>query len=80
MIYVRARTSRARRAKSLGSRVIKRALEALGVADDLSCYLSLNFKHSDTKWDFKNSLLNFRGPAPVAPPSKSATEKRSRGT
>ena len=24
--------------------------QALGVFDDLSCYLSLSFKHSDTKW------------------------------
>ena len=32
-----------------GSRAHLRALEALGVFDALSCYLSLIFKHSDTK-------------------------------
>ena len=52
--YVRARTSRARSLKSLiilrpGSRARFRALEALRVIDALSCYLSLIFKHSDTK-------------------------------
>ena len=35
-----------------GSRALKWALEALGGLDALSCYLSLIFKHSDTKWDF----------------------------
>ena len=43
-----------------------RALEALEIFDALSCYLSLIFKHFDTKWDFKNRS-NFRE-APVAPP------------
>ena len=52
----------------------KRALESLGVFDALSCYLSLIFKHSDTKLDYKtHNQSNFRGCAPVAPPSKSAT-------
>ena len=35
----------------------------------LSCYLSLIFKHSDTKWDLRNhSLSILRGRPPVAPP------------
>ena len=43
----------------------------------LSEPVSLIFKHSDTKWgggETKHSRSNFRGGAPVAPPSKSATE------
>ena len=42
-----------------------RALEALGVFDALSCYLSLIFKHSDTTWDLKNivdQILGGRNP------------------
>ena len=40
----------------------KRALEALRVYDALSCYLSLIFKHSDTKWDtIKHSRSNGGG-------------------
>ena len=39
-----------------GSRACKRALEALGFFFcALSCYLSLSFKHSDTKWGKKHS-------------------------
>ena len=34
-------------------------IRALWVFDALSCYLSLIFKHSDTKWDKKNSQSNF---------------------
>ena len=60
------------------SRAHLRALEALGVFDALSCYLSLISKHSDTKWDLKNTVRSifffWGGGAPVAPPSKSATE------
>ena len=45
----------------------------LGDFDALSCYLSLMFKHSDTKWDLKKySRLYFRGSACCAP-SQSAT-------
>ena len=42
---------------------------ALGFFDALSCYLSLLFKHSDTKWDKKEEKksINLKG-APVAPP------------
>ena len=36
-----------------GSSARLRALEALRVFYALLCYLSLIFKHSDTKWDFK---------------------------
>ena len=64
-----------------GSRAHKWALEALGVFDALSCYLSLIFKHSDTKWDKKNTVDQFfffffffwGGGAPLVLPSKSAT-------
>ena len=67
--YVRARTSRARSPKSLTSGVQLWALDALGVFDALSRYLSLTFKHSDTKWNkTKHSRSNFRGRTPVAPP------------
>ena len=38
-----------------GFRACLRAVEAVRVFDALSCYLSLTFKHSDTKWDLKNS-------------------------
>ena len=54
-----------------GSRTRLRALEALGTFDALSCYLSLIFKHSDTKWDKKtHSRSNLRGGArpPLDPP------------
>ena len=47
-----------------GSRARLRALEALGVCDARSCYLSLIFKHSDTnnKMGFlKCSQSKFRG-------------------
>ena len=43
-----------------------------GGGHTLSCYLSLIFTHSDTKWDTKKKTVD-RGRAPVAPPSKSAT-------
>ena len=43
----------------LGSRVHLRALEALWIFDALSCYLSLIFKYSDTKWDLKTYLIKF---------------------
>ena len=60
-----------------GSRARLRALEPLGGFDALLCYMSQIFKHSDTKWDLKNTVSNFRGarllpPAPP-PPSNSAT-------
>ena len=43
---------------------------AVGGFVALSCYLSLTFKHSDTKWGGKHSRSNIRGGgAPVAPPS-----------
>ena len=40
------------------------------VLDALSCYLSLIFRHSDTKWDWKNiySRSKFRGASMIAPP------------
>ena len=76
--YVRSRTSRARSPNSLTAGVqgppkCPGNSWPLGVFDALSCYmyLSLIFKHSDTKWDFKkNSRLNFRGGGThsVAPP------------
>ena len=47
-----------------GSRGRLRALEALGFFDALSCYLSLIFKHSDTKWAKTTTTIA---------PSKSAT-------
>ena len=47
----------ARSPVGLGCRARLRALEALGVFYALSCYLSLIFKHSDTKWD-KNNIVN----------------------
>ena len=62
---------KARRPLWPGSRVRLRDLEALGVFFyALSCYLSLIFKHSDTKWEKKNhSQSNLGGGgAPVAPP------------
>ena len=43
----------------------------------LSCYLSLIFKHSDTKWDLKKRNLVDQilvEHVPTAPPSRSATE------
>ena len=56
-----------------------RALEALGGFDALSCYPSLIFKHSDTKWEKKNIVDQILGGgwAPVAPPLKSATAHTS---
>ena len=59
----------------LGSRAHDlRALEALRVFDALSCYLSLIFKHSHTKWDEKNIVDKILGGhAPVVPRSKYAT-------
>ena len=55
-----ARTSRARSPKSLTAGV-QTALAALKVFDALSYYLSLIFKHSDTKWDLKNIVDFFFG-------------------
>ena len=51
-----------------------RALEALGVFDALSYYLSLIFKQSDTKWDIKTIFDHILGGggAPVSPPLKPA--------
>ena len=50
-----------------------RALEALGVFDTLSCYLSLVFKHSDTKLDNKKQNSRSWGEGCCAL-SKSASE------
>ena len=44
-----------------------RALEALGYFDALSCYPSLSFKYSDTKWAKKHSQSNFRGGGMLRP-------------
>ena len=38
------------------------------VLDALSCYMSLSFKHSDTKWDTHTHFRGGGGRAPVAPP------------
>ena len=61
--------------RSLKSRIYGRGpghalgpMEALRVSDALSCYLSLNFKHSDTKWDFKKTVDNFFGGRLLRPP------------
>ena len=58
---------------SLRAGSFKRALEALGVSDALSCHLSL-FKHSNTKYAWKKTVDHFffgggggEG-APAAPP------------
>ena len=59
----------------LGSRASFRAMEALRVLDALSCYLSLIFKHSDTKWDTKNIVDQILGGGvPDAPPLNPALE------
>ena len=50
IISMRARTSQARKPKPLTAGV-QGPLQALGVIDALSWYLSVIFKHSDTKWD-----------------------------
>ena len=58
-----------------GSRARLRALGAPGGFDALSCYLSLIFKQSDTKWDKKNPHIVdqiLRGNRRA--PSKSATD------
>ena len=74
--YVRARTLWAQSPLRPGCRPHLRALEALRFFFMLSCYLSLIFKHSYTKWDKKNthSQSRFMGGggggrhAPVASP------------
>ena len=86
--YARARTFmtlRARNPKSLTARV-QDPLEGPGSSrrgggvDALSCYLSLIFKHSNTKWDFKKQPIKKKKLGgvrllcpPPPPPSKSAT-------
>ena len=72
IMYTHAHHEReARSPLRLGSRTRVRALEALGVFDALSCYLSLIFKHSDTKWDKKSTvdqiLGGWGGRSPVVP-------------
>ena len=53
----RARTSRAQSPKSLtaGFRGPPKGFVSSPVFDALSCYLSLIFKHSDTKWGYKKT-------------------------
>ena len=73
---MRARTLRARSPKKKkeslirpGSRARLRALEALGGFDALSCNLSLIFKHSEYKMEYKTNIVyQILGGAPAAPP------------
>ena len=74
-----AGTLRARKSKSLSAGVqgpLKGPGSSIGFINALSCYLSLIFKHSDTKLDLKKTVdpILGGGGAPVAPPSGSATD------